>query len=227
MSWDNGVSLKLYLPSFQLISITFSTNVCALFGLYITFCDGDMIIFSPVDSTLNSILPWNSVISFFSALVCLIWKQVPFTSIKALLICTWKKLPSCLYTSKNELPSSHTSLFLLKAFVYLMELPDSIHTFVLSGKTCIWFCCAITFINSSLILSLIEFIQNPPIVSKRASEATAKCHLSSVRTLFLFLSTHLAFTFSQICSFILKSIALFSDSFHCILSSLSTDSRSA
>ncbi|MFT0397901.1 hypothetical protein, partial [Bacteroides thetaiotaomicron] len=42
--------------------------------------------------------------------------------------------------------------------------------------------CAITFINSSLILSLIEFIQNPPIVSKRASEATAKCHLSSVRT---------------------------------------------
>lgn len=78
---------------------------------------------------------------------------------------------------KNELPSNHTSLFLLKAFVYLMELPDSIHTFVLSGKTCIWFCCAITFINSSLILSLIEFIQNPPIVSKRASEATANAIL--------------------------------------------------
>ena len=186
-----------------------------------------MTIFSPVDSTLNSILPWNSVISFLSAFVCWIWKQVPFTSINALLICTWKKLPSCLYTSKNELPSSQTSLFWLNAFAYLMELPGSIHTFVLSGKMYIWFCWAITFMNSSSILFLTEFTQSPPIVSKRASEATAKYHLSSDRTLSFFLSIHLAFTFSHICSFIFKSIVLFPDSFHCIFNSLSTDSSSA
>ncbi|MCM1736364.1 hypothetical protein, partial [Bacteroides faecis] len=41
---------------------------------------------------------------------------------------------------------------------------------------------AITFMNSSSILFLTEFTQSPPIVSKRASEATAKYHLSSDRT---------------------------------------------